>query len=228
MDEVNGDDTTDIAEKGGWVKRLLLPAVAFALAAAVTALLFVYGDDVSDLGGAGYLGSFLVSLVANGTIILPVPGIIVLFALGATFNPWLIGVAAGAGGAIGELTGYAAGFSGRRILRNNPTYLRAVGWVRKWGIWVVFLFAVTPLPVDIVGIAAGALRFPIWKFLLVCALGKTILYTGMAFAGKWGWDQVVNGALDAQAIWTVVGAVVTVLAVLALALLVERWNWRRG
>ena len=178
--------------------------------------------------GAGYLGAFLVSVVSNGTIILPMPGIIVLFALGASLNPWLVGLTAGVGGAIGELTGYAAGFSGRRILRNNSFYIRAVGWLRKWGVWVIFLFTITPLPLDVVGIAAGALRFPIWKFLVVCALGKAILYTGMAFAGKWGWDQVVDGALDAQTIWSVVGAVVTVLAVLVLALLVERWNWRRG
>ena len=228
MDEANRDDAPEAANNGGWARRLLLPAAAFALAIAVTAILFVYRDNVSELGNAGYLGSFLISLVANGTIILPMPGIIVLFALGATFNPWLIGITAGTGGAIGELTGYAAGFSGRGILRNNSLYIRAVGWVRKWGIWVVLLFTVTPLPLDVVGIAAGALRFPIWKFLLVCALGKTILYTGMAFAGKWGWDQMVKGAFDMRAIWAFGGAVLAVLALLALALLVERWSWRRG
>lgn len=228
MDEANRDDAPKAANNGGWVRRLLLPVAAFALAIALTAVLFVYRDNVSELGNAGYLGSFLVSLVANGTIILPMPGIIVLFALGATFNPWLIGITAGAGGAIGELTGYAAGFSGRRILRNNSLYIRSVGWLRKWGIWVVLLFTVTPLPLDVVGIAAGALRFPIWKFLLACALGKTLLYTGMAFAGDWGWDQMIKGAFDTRAIWACTGAVLAVLAVLALALLVERWSWRRG
>ena len=227
MDEANGDDITESAETGGRVRRLLLPAAAFALAIAVTVVLFVFRDKVSDLGNAGYLGSFLISLVANGTIILPMPGIIVLFALGAPFNPWLIGVAAGAGGSIGELTGYAAGFSGRRILRNNRAYLRAVSWVRKWGVWVLFLFTVTPLPVDIVGIAAGALRFPIWKFLLVCLIGKSILYSAMALAGDWGWDQMVDGAIDTRALW-VSAAALAVLALLALALLVERWSWRRG
>ncbi len=228
MDEANGDDTTETAKNGGWARRLLLPAAAFALAIALTVVLFVYGDDVAEMGPAGYLGSFLVSVIANGTIFLPVPGTIVLFALGATLNPWLLGITAGAGGAIGELTGYAAGFSGRRILRNNRAYIRAVGWVRKWGIWVVFLFTITPLPLDVIGIAAGALRFSIWKFLLACWLGKAILYTGMAFLGKWGWDKMVEGAIDTRALWAGGGAVLAVLAVLGLALLVERWNWRRG
>ncbi len=228
MDEANGDDAPEAAANGGWVRRLLLPVVAFALAIAVTAVLFVYRDSVSELGNAGYLGSFFVSLAANGTVILPMPGVLPLFVLGMTFNPWLIGVTAGAGGAIGELTGYAAGFSGRRILRNNPAYIRAVGWVRKWGIWVLFLFTVTPLPVDVVGIAAGALRFPIWKFLLVCFLGKAIFYTGVALAGRWVGDQADTGAFDTRAIWAFGGAALAVLLVLALALLVERWTWRRG
>ncbi len=228
MAEANRDDAPEAAENGGWVRRLLLPVLAFALAIAVTVVLFVYRDNVSELGNAGYLGAFLVSLVANGTVILPVPGILVLFALGATFNPWLIGITAGAGGAIGELTGYAVGFSGRRILRNNRTYLSAVGWVRRWGIWVVFLFTVTPLPLDVVGIAAGVLRFPIWKFLLVCWLGKAIFYSGLAFVGSWGWDQVGKGAFDPRAIWTFGGAALAVMVVLVLALFVERWIWRRG
>ncbi len=227
MDEANGDDATEAAESGGWVKRLLLPVATFVLAVAVTVVLFVFGDNVAELGSAGYLGSFLVSLVANGTIVLPVPGLLFLFALGATFNPLLIGITAGAGGAIGELTGYAAGFSGRRILRNNSAYIRAVGWVRKWGVWVLFLFTVTPLPVDLVGIAAGALRFPVWKFLLVCFLGKSILYSAMAFAGDWGWDQVVARNFDTRAIWALGGASLAALALLVLALFVERWSWRR-
>ncbi len=228
MDEANRDDPPEATDNGGWVRRLLLPAAAFALAIVATVVLFVFRDSVAELGNAGYLGSFLIGLVANGTVILPMPGVLPLFVLGMEFNPWLIGIAASAGGAIGELTGYAAGFSGRRIMRNNPAYIRAVGWIRKWGIWVLFLFTVTPLPVDVVGIAAGALRFPVWKFLLVCWLGKAIFYTSVALAGRWFGDQTDTGAVDMGALWAFGGAVLAVLTVLALALFVERWSWRRG
>jgi len=225
MDEVNRDNPPETPQNGGWVRRLLLPVAVFALAVVVTALLFVYGESISEVGG--YLGSFLVSLVSNGTIILPVPGLITLFGLGASFNPWLIGITAGIGGAIGELTGYAAGFSGRGFFSRSRAYRRAVIWVRKWGLWVVFLFTVTPLPVDVIGIAAGALRFPVWKFLLVCGLGKAILYTGMAFAGRWGRDQFIRGLIDTETLWTVGGAIVAVVLVLVGALLWEHWTWHR-
>jgi membrane protein YqaA with SNARE-associated domain len=226
--DARAEDPIETTGTSGWAKKWLLPAAAFGVAIVVTIVLFIYRDSVAEIGGVGYLGTFLISLVSNGTIILPVPGIIVIFSLGATFSPWLIGLTAGAGGAIGELTGYAAGFSGRRILRSNRTYRRAVVWVRRWGVWVVLLFTITPLPLDVVGIAAGALRFPIWKFLLVCFFGKSLLYIGMAFAGKWGWDQIVTGALDGEAIWAFAAAILAVVGVLGLALAAERWSWRRG
>ena len=102
-------------------------------------------------------------------------GIGFLFALGAAFNPLLIGLAAAVGGAFGELTGYAAGFSGRGIVKNNAAYNSAVRWVRKWGWMVLLVFTVTPLPVDVVGVAAGALHFSLWRFLVICFAGKAVL-----------------------------------------------------
>ncbi len=210
-----------------WARRRLPPLLGILLAASITATLFIFRDNVDDLQALGYLGAFLISLVANATIILPMPGLLLLFALGATFNPVAIGVISGAGGALGEMTGYLAGRSGSGIWRKTRAYANAVGWVRKWGSWVVFLFTVTPLPVDVVGVAAGALRFPIWKFLLVCWAGKALLYTGMALTGAWGWDIVVHGDYDTSILWIAGAACVTALVVLVLALAVERWSWNR-
>jgi len=42
-----------------------------------------------------------------------------------------------------------------------------------------------------VGIAAGALRFPVWKFLLFCWLGRTILYISIALFGAWGLETIL-------------------------------------
>jgi membrane protein DedA with SNARE-associated domain len=197
------------------------------LVIAITITLFIFRDNVSELEEYGYLGAFLINLIANATIILPMPGQLLTFALGASFNPLLVGLASGFGGALGEMTGYVAGASGRGVLRDNRAYTNAVGWLKKWGVAVIFLFTVTPLPVDVVGIAAGALRYPVWKFLLVCFLGKAILYTGMAYMGAWGWDNVINQHWDTKAMGLCGAAIVGVLAVLLLALFLERWTWRR-
>jgi membrane protein YqaA with SNARE-associated domain len=227
MSDATSNNNAGSAREKSWTKKWLVPLAMLLLVVAITAVLFVYRDNVAELEEYGYLGAFLISLVANATIILPMPGQLLIYALGASFNPLLVGIASGVGGSLGEMTGYLAGISGRGVLKDNRTYINAVGWLKKWGVAVIFLFTVTPLPVDVVGIAAGALRYPIWKFLLVSCIGKSILYTGMAYVGAWGWDAVISQNWDTQAMRFCGLAIVAVVAVLILALLLERWTWRR-
>ena len=120
------------------------------------------------------------------------PGFLVLFALGASLNPVLVGLAGAIGGTIGEMTCYLLGYSGRGVVQNRAFYDRSVRWLRKWGVLAVFVFAVTPSPFDVVGMAAGLLRYPLWKFFLSCWLGKTLKYVGIALAGAWGWEAVLR------------------------------------
>jgi membrane protein YqaA with SNARE-associated domain len=225
-DTINSNESSGVA-KEGWIKKWLIPVVMLLLVTAITITLFIYRDNVAELEEYGYLGAFLINLIANATIILPMPGQLLTFAFGASFNPLLVGLAGGFGGALGEVTGYIAGASGRVVLQDNQAYLNAVGWLKKWGVAVIFLFTVTPLPVDLIGIAAGALRYSVWKFLLVCFIGKAILYTGMAYMGAWGWDAVINQHWDTRAMRLCGLAIAVVLAVLVLALFLERWTWRR-
>ena len=165
--------------------------LSFLVVIAITILLFFYRESVAELGNWGYLGAFLIGLVGNATIILPMPSLILLFALGATFNPVMVGLTGAAGGAIGELSGYILGYSGHGFIKNNRLYVRAEAWMKRFGSATVFVFAIAPvLPIDIAGIAAGALRLPIWKFLAACFSGKAILYTGLTLATSWGWHWV--------------------------------------
>jgi len=155
----------------------------------ITALIFWFRESIKQLGEYGYLGAFLVSLTSNATIILPVPGTIVIFALGSIFTPILIGLVAGVGASLGELSGYTLGYAGRVTLENNKRYWQLHQWMKRKGALITFVFSVTPLlPFDLVGMAAGSLRFPLWEFLLVCWLGRTILYIAVAFCGAWGME----------------------------------------
>lgn len=160
---------------------------------AITAGIFVFRDRVANLAGYGYLGAFLISLISSATIIVPVPGIAVIFALGATYDPYLIGVAAGAGAALGEISGYMAGYSGQMVIKNNKTYLRMERWMRRRGTFVIFVLAFVPNPLfDLAGAAAGILRYPLWKFLAVCFLGKTPKSILIALAGAWALEGVLK------------------------------------
>jgi len=175
------------------VKRFFIPLLTLFLVIAITFIIFLYRDRVSELENLGYLGAFLISLVSNASIVLPMPSLLLLFALGAAFNPVLIGVVGGAGGTIGELSGYMAGRSGRVVSRNDKWFIRAERWMSRWGTLTIFIFSLVPLlPFDAAGVTAGVLRFPIRKFLVACFLGKTLLYVAMALFGAWGWEALLR------------------------------------
>ena len=132
----------------------------------------------------GYPGIFLISLLSNATIILPVPGIIVTSAMGTIFNPFWVAVAAGSGATVGEISGYLLGFSGQGVIENRVWYDKICNWMRKYGDITVFLLALIPNPLfDIAGLVAGALKLPLWRFLLWTLLGKTIKMMAFAFGG---------------------------------------------
>ncbi len=159
-------------------------AIIFVIA--LTVFLYLNRSKVQQLGALGYPGIFLVSILANATIILPVPGILITSALGAIFNPFWVAVAAGTGAALGELTGYLAGFSGQGIIENRKWYVRFERWMKKYGDITIFVLAIIPNPLfDVAGMTAGALKMPVWRYLIWVTLGKIIKMMIFAYFGAY-------------------------------------------
>lgn len=165
--------------------RILALAVTVAIIAAALAL----RDRAGQLAAYGYPGIFLVSLIANATLILPAPGLAVTFAMGGVFPPLGVALAAASGATIGEITGYLAGFSGQAVAERVGAYDRLEALTRKYGAIAIFFLAILPLPLfDLAGLAAGALRMPMPKFLLATFLGKLIKMVLVAVAGAYSVD----------------------------------------
>jgi uncharacterized membrane protein YdjX (TVP38/TMEM64 family) len=159
-------------------------AIIFVIA--LTVFLYLNRSKVQQLGALGYPGIFLVSILANATIILPVPGILITSAMGAIFNPFWVAVAAGTGAALGELTGYLAGFSGQGIIENRKWYVRFERWMKKYGDITIFVLAIIPNPLfDVAGMTAGALKMPVWRYLIWVTLGKIIKMMIFAYFGAY-------------------------------------------
>lgn len=217
--------------KEGWLRRNIVSLLVICLLVALVASLFLfayrYPEKVAAFENYGYLGAFLIALIANATIILPFPGFVVLFALGAAFNPLFIGLVSGLGGAIGEMSCYLLGYSGRGVASNRKLYDKAVQWLEKWGALTVFIFALTPLPFDVLGVAAGFLRFTFWKFFIACFLGKTLLYIAMALAGAWGWEVFVDSGFGWSPVLVSVIAVLGVSILVVLARYLRNRMWKR-
>ncbi len=92
----------------------------------------------------------------------------------------------GLGSALGELTGYAVGYGTKKIaeerrselLNNVDGFGKLVLENQKRTPLYIFLFALTPLPDDILFIPLGMIRYPFWKCIVPGWLGKnfTILF----------------------------------------------------
>ncbi|MCJ7744491.1 MAG: VTT domain-containing protein [Dehalococcoidales bacterium] len=188
-----GDKTG--VKKGGWLRRRLVPILTILLVIVISVALFVltqrYPEMAEKFEGYGYVGVFFVSLITSGTVIVPVPPILVLFPIVVTYNPFLVGLVGATGGIIGEITGYMAGYGGQGMVNKGKMYLRVEGWMKKWGSWIIFVFAAF-LIFDVAGVVAGALRFPLWKFLLVGWIGKCIKYVGLMWLAVKGWEWVLH------------------------------------
>ena len=139
----------------------------------------------------GYAGLFVITLISDATVLIPFPGLVVVFIAGGFLNPLLIGLASGLGSALGELTGYLAGYGGRAVVENGATYAKLERWMRRNGTLTILVLSAIPNPLfDMAGMMAGALKYPLWKFLVVCWIGKAIKFTLIAFAGTWSLDIV--------------------------------------
>ena len=130
-------------------------------------------DQIPQMHSFALPAIFLVSIVANSTIIIPLPGVALTALVGAFFHPFWVALAAGAGAAIGELSGYLAGFSGRGIVERSRFGDRLIGWMKKYGDVTILILAFVPNPLfDMAGMTSGALKLPVHRFLIWCTLGK--------------------------------------------------------
>jgi uncharacterized membrane protein YdjX (TVP38/TMEM64 family) len=158
----------------------LLPVVL------ITAFMAIVRPDLRSLEAYGYLGVFGIMMVGNATVLLPMPGLVTVAAAGAIWNPLLVGLAGGIGGATGELTGYLAGYGAHMLIDESRStwWTRFEHLVRRHGFWAIVALAAAPNPLfDLVGIAAGSLYFPPWRFFAAVVIGNSIKCSAVAFLG---------------------------------------------
>jgi membrane protein YqaA with SNARE-associated domain len=169
-----------------------LVGISFGFTYLVQYLIAYFNISIDKLAYAAYLLVFGVTLLSNLAIIVPVYIHVSIMITAATYwNPALIALSASVAGALGEMSGYYAGYLGKRIghLEDVPGYERLVGWMERYGPWGIFFISLQPiLPVDVAGLLAGASKLPVWKFLLPCWGGKFIKYLLACYLGPAIWD----------------------------------------
>ena len=169
-------------------KQAVLRWVMIGFSIGIAIVIYATRDMVQKYAEYGYLGVLIISILGNATLIFPAPSFTVV-AFGAVLNPYLVGILAGCGAAVGEMTGYTLGRGmspnmdeGATVAGLGAKQMQWLRWLRpkfqRWGAIVIFVLAAIPNPIfDMGGILAGIARMPWWKFLIAAVLGKTVRFT---------------------------------------------------
>jgi membrane protein YqaA with SNARE-associated domain len=178
-----------------------LGILGMVLTAVLAVAVVYFWEEVRALEHYGYIGAFLISVFGGATVLAPIPMTPVVFALGTvmkpSFAPYLgpvfVGVASGLGETLGGLSIYMTGYGGGTALSNanhhkvQAVYKWLTNWVARKGSLTLFVLSAVINPFFYpAALAAGALRFGIQRYFLVCWAGKTIKGITVAAAGFWG------------------------------------------
>ena len=158
-------------------RKNLLRLVVLGVIVLIVVVVFVLRDTIKA-EVVGYPLVALLSFLGSATVLVPVPGLASICVATGKFglNPIGVALLAGTCQSAGELVGYSAGMAGRELVNKGKVYQRINRWMRGRRVAVVLLiFALSPNPFfDVAGIAAGANRYPVWKFLGLIWVGKSI------------------------------------------------------
>ena len=147
----------------------------------------------------GYFGVFGFSVAANATLFLPSGRGAVMLAGALVLNPMAVAVLTGVGGAIGEITGYALGRSSRKLVKPK----KAPGWLERTAqrhmALSVLAVSIIPNPfVDLIGIIAGRLGYPLRLFLGYSIIGKVVQSIAIVYLALWNL-HLISSWLDVGA-----------------------------
>ncbi|MBA3448275.1 MAG: DedA family protein [Pseudaminobacter sp.] len=139
-------------------------------------------DDLAILGG-------LFAIAFAAATILPAQSEAALAGLlvAGAHSPVLLVAVASLGNVLGAVVNWGLGrgierFRDRRWFPVSGSMLdRATGWYRRWGRWSLLL-SWAPFGGDALTVAAGVLREPLWSFLILVTLAKTLRYIALAAA----------------------------------------------
>ena len=165
-----------------------------------------------------YLGVFIISFIGSISVVFPIPYTIVILFLGTMLDPFFIAISGGLGSALGEFFGYLLGYYGRTAVseerRKKMDYM--VKLFDSYGPVAIFLFALTPLPDDLLFIPLGVMHYPFWKAFVPALLGKTLMTFILAYSGQQSIELIKTIFGGSGWIGTIITVVLLVLIIVAM------------
>ena len=169
--------------------RKIFEIVFLIFIVALSVVIFLFKDKLQNVSDISYLGVFILCLIANATVLLPAPSLMIAASSALILNPWLVALFASLGSTLGEFVGYAFGTMTKDLSPKFQRFLDKITSKIHNQTVLVFVLAVLPIPLfDIVGIYSGGTKMNLIKFSVACFVGKfikTLVYTRMYDILEW-------------------------------------------
>jgi membrane protein YqaA with SNARE-associated domain len=137
---------------------------------------------VLALAGSRYATWWLALIAFAEASFFPIPpdALLIPMALAKPRKAWrfaaICTVASVAGGALGYVIGFAVFDQVARPILDlygyGPAYAAFQAKFQEYGLWIILVKGLTPIPYKIVTIAAGAARFDVWVFMMASVLTR--------------------------------------------------------
>lgn len=180
----------DVNSKAKKILEIIFLIAIVGLSVAI----FLLKDKIGEVNNVGYLGLFFLCFLANSTVLLPAPSLMIAASCALIMNPWLVALFASLGSALGEVVGYAFGSVSKDL---SPKFQKLIDKLTTKihnQTLLVFVLAVLPLPLfDVVGIYSGGTKMNLIKFYIACFAGKLIkmlVYTRMYDILEWSKSMI--------------------------------------
>jgi len=154
---------------------------------------FTLEGSVAYLQNSGAHAWLVAWLLLISDVLLPVPGTVVMSALGYIYGTWLGGMLAAAGSMLAGLTAYGIcrlmGERGARWILGEKDYRRGHDWFEGGGVWLVCLSRALPILPEVVACTAGLVGMSFQRFVIALACGSLPMGFVFAAIGSAGHDQ---------------------------------------
>lgn len=164
------------------------------------------------------------------SIFFPIPYTVIIFTLGRTYEPIWIAVAAGLGSSIGEFSGYLLGFGGRKVI--SEKYKKKMDILmklfNKFGQLLIFLFALTPLPDDLLFIPLGVMRYSLVRVFIPALIGKFCMNLIVAYSGRFS-IEFIEQVFGVESDWitALIGMTLAIVLLIIVLVIMFKVDWEK-
>jgi membrane protein DedA with SNARE-associated domain len=131
----------------------------------------------------GYLGIFVYNLFGPGTFLVPTAS--------RYFGIFGVALATALGMAINDSISWLAGKNGDIVFKRGKRVEKIEAYIKKYGPFALFFWALIPFPYDFIAVIAGYLKMPFWRFLIPTFLGRMLRFLGLGSGTVAIWGKII-------------------------------------